>query len=253
MTYMKAVEAGADILDCAISPFALGTSQPATEVMVEAFRGTEYDTGLDLNKLAEIADYFRPIREKYLENGLMNPKNMGVNIKTLQYQVPGGMLSNLTSQLASQHAEDKFYDVLEEVPRVRKDMGDPPLVTPSSQIVGTQAVMNVLTGKRYMVVPQETKDMFLGRYGKSTKPFDPEIQKQVIGDETPITCRPADLLAPKLEEYERDIASYKQQDEDVLTYALFPSVALDYFKYRDAQQSGVDAKSADTENKAYPV
>ena len=253
MTYMKAVEAGADILDCAISPFALGTSQPATEVMVEAFRGTEYDTGLDLNKLAEIADYFRPIREKYLENGLMNPKNMGVNIKTLQYQVPGGMLSNLTSQLASQHAEDKFYDVLEEVPRVRKDMGDPPLVTPSSQIVGTQAVMNVLTGKRYMVVPQETKDMFLGRYGKSTKPFDPEIQKQVIGDETPITCRPADLLAPKLEEYEKDIASYKQQDEDVLTYALFPSVALDYFKYRDAQQSGVDAKSADTENKAYPV
>jgi oxaloacetate decarboxylase alpha subunit len=183
----------------------------------------------------------------------MNPKNMGVNSKTLQYQVPGGMLSNLTSQLASQHAEDKFYDVLEEVPRVRKDMGDPPLVTPSSQIVGTQAVMNVLTGKRYMVVPQETKDMFLGRYGKSTKPFDPEIQKQVIGDETPITCRPADLLAPKLEEYEKEIASYKQQDEDVLTYALFPSVALDYFKYRDAQQTGVDAKSADTENKAYPV
>ena len=253
MTYMKAVEAGADILDCAISPFALGTSQPATEVMVEAFRGTEFDTGLNLDKLAEIADYFRPIREKYLENGLMNPKNMGVNIKTLQYQVPGGMLSNLTSQLAQQHAEDKFYEVLEEVPRVRKDMGDPPLVTPSSQIVGTQAVMNVLTGKRYMVVPQETKDMFLGRYGKSTKPFDPEIQKQVIGNETPITCRPADLLEDKLPEYEKAISSYKKQDEDVLTYALFPSVALDYFKYREAQDSGVDTKSADAENKAYPV
>ena len=253
MTYMKAVEAGADILDCAISPFALGTSQPATEVMVEAFRGTEYDTGLDLNKLAEIADYFRPIREKYLENGLMNPKNMGVNIKTLQYQVPGGMLSNLTSQLASQHAEDKFYDVLEEVPRVRKDMGDPPLVTPSSQIVGTQAVMNVLTGKRYMVVPQETKDMFLGRYGKSTKPFDPEIQKKVIGDEVPITCRPADLIPDMLPEYEEKIAAYKQMDEDVLTYALFPEVAMDYFKYREAQQTGVDAKAADTDNKAYPV
>ncbi len=253
MTYMKAVEAGADILDCAISPFALGTSQPATEVMVEAFRGTEYDTGLNLEKLAEIAEYFRPIREKYLENGLMNPKNMGVNIKTLQYQVPGGMLSNLTSQLAQQHAEDKFYQVLEEVPRVRKDMGEPPLVTPSSQIVGTQAVMNVLTGKRYMVVPQETKDMFLGRYGKTTKPFDPEIQKQVIGNETPITCRPADLLEPKLAEYEEKIAAYKQQDEDVLTYALFPSVAMDYFQYRDAQQTGVDAKAADTENKAYPV
>ena len=253
MTYMKAVEAGADILDCAISPFALGTSQPATEVMVEAFKGTEFDTGLNLDKLAEIADYFRPIREKYLENGLMNPKNMGVNIKTLQYQVPGGMLSNLTSQLAQQHAEDKFYEVLEEVPRVRKDMGDPPLVTPSSQIVGTQAVMNVLTGKRYMVVPQETKDMFLGRYGKSTKPFDPVIQKQVIGNETPITCRPADLLEDKLPEYEKALSSYKKQDEDVLTYALFPSVALDYFKYREAQDSGVDTKSADSENKAYPV
>ena len=178
---------------------------------------------------------------------------MGVNIKTLQYQVPGGMLSNLTSQLAQQHAEDKFYQVLEEVPRVRKDMGEPPLVTPSSQIVGTQAVMNVLTGKRYMVVPQETKDMFLGRYGKTTKPFNPEIQKQVIGNEQPITCRPADLLEPKLAEYEEKIAAYKQQDEDVLTYALFPSVAMDYFKYRDAQQTGIDANAADTENKAYPV
>ncbi|MCR5295175.1 MAG: oxaloacetate decarboxylase subunit alpha [Lachnospiraceae bacterium] len=253
MTYMKAVEAGADILDCAISPFALGTSQPATEVMVEAFRGTEYDTGLDLTKLAEIADYFRPIREKYLENGLMNPKNMGVNIKTLQYQVPGGMLSNLTSQLANFKAEDKFYEVLEEVPRVRKDMGDPPLVTPSSQIVGTQAVMNVVTGERYKVVPKETKDMFLGRYGKSTKPFDPEIQKKVIGDETPITCRPADLIPDMLEEYEQKIASYKQQDEDVLSYALFPEVAMDYFKYREAQQTGADAGAADAENKAYPV
>ena len=253
MTYMKAVEAGADIIDCAISPFALGTSQPATEVMVEAFRGTEYDSGLDLGKLAEIADYFRPIREKYLENGLMNPKNMGVNIKTLQYQVPGGMLSNLTSQLANFKAEDKFYDVLEEVPRVRKDMGDPPLVTPSSQIVGTQAVMNVVTGERYKVVPKETKDMFLGRYGKSTKPFDPEIQKKVIGDEVPITCRPADLIPDMLPEYEEKIAAYKQMDEDVLTYALFPEVAMDYFKYREAQQTGVDAKAADTENKAYPV
>jgi oxaloacetate decarboxylase alpha subunit len=253
MTYMKAVEAGADIIDCAISPFALGTSQPATEVMVEAFKGTEYDTGLDLTKLAEIADYFRPIREKYLENGLMNPKNMGVNIKTLQYQVPGGMLSNLTSQLANFKAEDKFYDVLEEVPRVRKDMGDPPLVTPSSQIVGTQAVMNVVTGERYKVVPKETKDMFLGRYGKSTKPFDPEIQKKVIGDEVPITCRPADLIPDMLPEYEEKIAAYKQMDEDVLTYALFPEVAMDYFKYREAQQTGVDAKAADTENKAYPV
>ena len=253
MAYMKAAEAGADILDCAMSPFALGTSQPATEVMVAAFKGTPYDTGLDLDALAEIADYFRPLREKYHENGLMNPKNLGVNIKTLQYQVPGGMLSNLTSQLANMHAEDKFYDVLEEVPRVREDMGEPPLVTPSSQIVGTQAVMNVLTGERYKVVPQETKDLFLGRYGKTTLPVNPEIQKKVIGDETPITCRPADLLEPGLPKFEEAVAPYKKQDEDVLTYALFPEVALDYFKYRDAQDTGVDVKSADLENKAYPV
>lgn len=253
MTYMKAVEAGADIIDCAMSPFALGTSQPATEVMVEAFRGTPYDTGLNLEKLAEIADYFRPIREKYLANGLMNPKNLGVNIKTLQYQVPGGMLSNLTSQLKKMNAEDKFYQVLEEVPRVRKDMGEPPLVTPSSQIVGTQAVMNVLAGERYKLVPQETKDIFLGKYGKTTLPVDPEIQKKVIGDETPITCRPADLIPNQLEELEKKVAPYKQQEEDVLTYALFPEVAVDYFKYRDAQKTGVDAKTADKENKAYPV
>ena len=253
MAYMKAVEAGVDILDCAMSPFALGTSQPATEVLVAAFKGTPYDTGLDLDALAEIADYFRPLREKYLENGLMNPKNMGVNIKTLQYQVPGGMLSNLTSQLANMNAEDRFYDVLYEVPRVREDMGEPPLVTPSSQIVGTQAVMNVLTGKRYQVVPQETKDLFLGRYGKTTLPVNPEIQKQVIGDEEPITCRPADLLPPGLPDFEKAVEPYKQMDEDVLTYALFPEVALDFFKYRDAQQTGVDVKQADLENKAYPV
>ena len=146
MTYLKSVEAGADIIDTAMSPFALGTSQPATEVMVETFKGTPYDTGLDQNLLAEIADYFRPIRDDALESGLLNPKNLGVNIKTLLYQVPGGMLSNLTSQLKEQGAEDKFYEVLEEVPRVRKDLGEPPLVTPSSQIVGTQAVFNVSDG-----------------------------------------------------------------------------------------------------------
>ncbi|MGI6021032.1 MAG: oxaloacetate decarboxylase subunit alpha [Lachnospiraceae bacterium] len=253
MTYLKAVEAGVDIIDCAISPFALGTSQPATEVMVETFRGTEYDSGLDLNLLAEIADYFRPLREKYLANGLMNPKNMGVDIKTLLYQVPGGMLSNLTSQLAQAGAEDKFYEVLEEVPRVRKDMGEPPLVTPSSQIVGTQAVLNVITGERYKMVPKESKDIFLGKYGKSTLPFDPEIQKKCIGDETPITCRPADLIPNELENLEKEVAEYKEQDEDVLSYALFPQVAMDFFKYRAAQKTGVDEKEADTKNNAYPV
>ncbi|MEE3420634.1 MAG: oxaloacetate decarboxylase subunit alpha [Lachnospiraceae bacterium] len=253
MTYMKAVEAGVDIIDTALSPFALGTSQPATEVMVEAFKGTPYDTGLDLDALCKIADYFRPIREKDIESGLLNPKNLGVNIKTLQYQVPGGMLSNLTNQLKKMNAENRFYDVLEEVPRVRDDMGQPPLVTPSSQIVGTQAVMNVLTGKRYSVVPEESKNIFLGKYGKTPLPFNEEVQKKCIGNETPITCRPADLLEPGLPQLEKEVAPYKKQDEDVLTYALFPKVAIDYFKYRDAQETGVDAKAADEKNKAYPV
>ena len=180
MTYMKAVEAGCDIIDTAISPFALGTSQPATEVMVEAFKGTEFDTGLDQTKLAEIADYFRPMREEALESGLMNPKVLGVNIKTLLYQVPGGMLSNLISQLKEQGKEDKYEEVLAEVPRVRKDLGEPPLVTPSSQIVGTQAVFNVLMGERYKVATKETKDVLLGKYGQTVKPFNPEIVDKVL-------------------------------------------------------------------------
>ena len=177
MTYLKAVEAGVDVIDTAMSPFALGTSQPATEVMVETFRGTPYDTGFDQKLLSEIADYFRPIRDQALESGLLNPKNLGVNIKTLLYQVPGGMLSNLTSQLAEQGAEDKFYDVLEEVPRVRKDLGEPPLVTPSSQIVGTQAVFNVLMGERYKMATKETKDILSGKYGATVKPVNEEIRK----------------------------------------------------------------------------
>ena len=253
MTYMKAVEAGCDIIDTAMSPFSMGTSQPATEVMVEAFKGTEFDTGLDQNLLAEIADYFRPIRDEALDSGLLNPKNLGVNIKTLLYQVPGGMLSNLTSQLKEQHAEDKFYDVLEEVPRVRKDLGEPPLVTPSSQIVGTQAVFNVLMGERYKMVTKETKDILLGKYGATVKPFNPEVQKKCIGDEKPITCRPADLLDNELEKLESEMAQYKEQDEDVLTYALFPQVAMDFFKYRQAQKTKVDEKAADKKNGAYPV
>ena len=253
MTYLKAVEAGCDIIDCAMSPLALGTSQPATEVMVETFRGTKYDTGYDQNLLAEITDYFTPIREEALKSGLLNPKVLGVNIKTLQYQVPGGMLSNLTSQLKEQHAEDKFYDVLEEVPRVRKDLGEPPLVTPSSQIVGTQAVFNVLMGERYKMVTKETKDILLGKYGATVKPFNPEVQKKCIGDEKPITCRPADLLDNELEKLESEMAQYKEQDEDVLTYALFPQVAMDFFKYRQAQKTKVDEKAADKKNGAYPV
>ncbi len=253
MTYLKAVEAGADILDCAISPFALGTSQPATEVMVETFKGTPYDTGYDQKLLAEIADYFRPYREECLESGLMSTKVLGVNIKTLLYQVPGGMLSNTISQLKEQGAEDKFQAVLEEIPRVRKDFGEPPLVTPSSQIVGTQAIMNVLMGERYKMATGQTKDFLAGKYGKTVKPFNPEVVKKIIGDTEPITCRPADLIEPQLEAFEEAVRPWKQQDEDTLSYALFPQVAVEFFKYRDAQQKKVDVTAADTANGAYPV
>lgn len=253
MTYLKAVEAGVDVIDTAMSPFALGTSQPATEVMVETFKGTPYDTGFDQNLLAEIADYFRPIRDEALDSGLLNPKNLGVNIKTLLYQVPGGMLSNLTSQLKEQNAEDKFYDVLEEVPRVRKDLGEPPLVTPSSQIVGTQAVFNVLMGERYKMVTKETKAVLSGEYGKTVKPFNKDVQKKCIGDKEPITCRPADLIPDELDTLRGEMAQWSEQDEDVLSYALFPQVATDFFKYREAQQTKVDATVADSKNGAYPV
>ena len=255
MTYLKAVEAGCDIIDTAMSPLALGTSQPATEVMVKAFQDTEYDTGLDLNKLIEIANYFAPIREEALKSGLLNPKVLGVNIQTLKYQVPGGMLSNLVSQLKEQGAEDRYEEVLNEVPRVRKDLGEPPLVTPSSQIVGTQAVFNVLTGERYKVATAQTKDILLGKYGQTVKPFNPEVVEKVLGEDAKnaITCRPADLLEPGLAKFEEEMKQYKQQDEDVLSYALFPQVATEFFKYREAQQTGVDAKAADSENKAYPV
>ena len=253
MTYLKAVEAGADMIDTAMSPFSMGTSQPATEVMVETFKGTPYDTGLDQEKLAEIADYFRPMREEALKSGLMNTKVLGVDINTLRYQVPGGMLSNLVSQLKEARAEDKYYDVLKEIPRVRKDFGEPPLVTPSSQIVGTQAVFNVLMGERYKMATDQTKDLLSGKYGRTVKPFNPEVQKKVIGDREVITCRPADLIPNELEKIESEMKQWKQQDEDILTYALFPQVATDFFKYRLAQQEKVDLKQADTKNAAYPV
>jgi oxaloacetate decarboxylase alpha subunit len=253
MTYLKAVEAGADIIDTAMSPLALGTSQPATEVMVETFRGTPYDTGFDQNLLAEICAYLQPIREEALKSGLLNPKVLGVDIKTLQYQVPGGMLSNLVSQLKEAGQEDKYMEVLQEIPRVRKDLGEAPLVTPSSQIVGTQAVLNVISGERYKMVTKETKKMFLGEFGQTVKPFNAEVQKKIIGDETPITCRPADKIEPQLPRFEKECAQWKQQDEDVLSYALFPAVAKEFFEYRAAQQTGVDQTVADKASKAYPV
>jgi len=256
MTYLKAVEAGVDVIDCAMSPLALGTSQPATEVMVETFRGTPYDTGFDQELLAEIADYFAPYREECLASGLLNPKVLGVNIKTLMYQVPGGMLSNMVSQLKEQHAEDKYREVLEEIPRVRKDCGEPPLVTPSSQIVGTQAIFNVLMGERYKMATGEFKDLLRGNYGQTVKPMNQEVIDKVIPGEPRSTARSAEATGhtePELESIEAEMKQYKQQEEDVLSYALFPQVATEYFKYREAQQTGVDATKADKANGAYPV
>lgn len=253
MSYMKAIEAGCDIVDTAISPWSMGTSQPATEVICKAFEGTEYDPGLDQNLLAEIADYFRPLQEKYIKEGRIDPKVLGVNIKTLLYQVPGGMLSNLVSQLKDQNASDKFYEVLQEVPNVRNDLGQPPLVTPSSQIVGTQAVLNVLMGERYKIISKETKAILKGEYGKTIMPFNEEVQKKALGDEKPITCRPADLIQPELEELREKVKAYSIQDEDVLSYALFPEVATEFFRKRDARLHGLDPDLLDKENKAYPV
>lgn len=253
MTYLKAIEAGCDSIDCAISPLSMGTSQPATEVMAEALRGTPYDPGLNQDLLGEIADYFAPIREEALQSGLLSPKMLGVNIKTLQYQVPGGMLSNLVAQLKENGQEDKYRQVLEEIPRVRKDFGEPPLVTPSSQIVGTQAVLNVLCGERYKMSTRESKRLLQGEFGQTVKKPDPDVKAKLVGDLPCISCRPADLIAPQLPQFEKECARWKQQDEDVLTYAMFPSVAKEYFEYREAQQTGIDPSIADYKNKVYPV
>ena len=250
MTYMKAIEAGADIIDTDMSPLSMGTAQPATEVMVAALKGTEYDTGLDTSILKEISDYFKPIREDAMESGLLSPKMLAVDIATLIYQVPGGML---VSQLKAAKAEDKYDDVLKEIPRVRADLGYPPLVTPSSQIVGTQAVLNVIMGERYKMVPKETKDIVRGMYGRTPVPISDEIRKKIIGDEEPITCRPADNIAPELEKIEAEMKDYKEKEEDVLSYALFPQQALDFFKFRQAQKFGIDPNLADVNNKVYPV
>ena len=253
MTILKAVESGVDIIDTAISPLALGTSQPPTEPIVAVLQGTQYDTGLDLNKLDVVGKYFDTLREKYLKEGLLDPKVLKVDVNALLYQVPGGMLSNLVSQLKQAGKSELLSAVLEEVPRVRADCGYPPLVTPSSQIVGTQAVYNVLMGERYKMVTKESKKVLAGEFGQTIKPFNPEVQKKAIGDVEPITCRPADKIAPQLAKFEEEIKEWKQQDEDVLSYALFPQVAMEFFKHRQAQQTKVDVNAADTKNQAYPV
>lgn len=253
MVMMKAVEAGADVIDTAMSPLALGTSHPATESMVAAFQGTEYDTGLNLEALADIAKYVDTLREKYLESGLLNPKMLKVDAKTLLYQVPGGMLSNLVSQLKQAGKEDQLPEVLAEVPRVRADCGYPPLVTPSSQIVGTQAVFNVITGERYKMVTKEFKGIVRGEYGRTPIAIDPDFRKKIIGDEAPIDCRPADLLEPELEKLKKECAPWTQQEEDVLSYAQFGQVAVKFFEQRDNKKYKVDAAHADAANKVHPV
>lgn len=253
MTYLKAVEAGADVIDTASSPFALGTSQPATEVMNEALRGFGYETGLDMDCLVKMAEYFRPLREKAISSGLLDAKVLSVDVEMLKYQVPGGMLSNLVSQLKTQNAENRYAEVLAEIPRVRADLGYPPLVTPSSQLVGVQAVMNVLAGERYKIVTNETKDFVRGMYGRTPAPISEDVQKKIIGDEKPITVSPAALLPPALAAAEEKIAEYKEQDEDVLSYVLFPQVAIEFFKFRQAQKYGIDPNLAENGKKVYPA
>lgn len=240
MTYMKAVEAGVDVIDTAISPFAMGTSQPPTEPMVAALAGSAYDTGLDLAKLNQVRDHFQPIRDNYMASGLLNPKMLGVDVNTLLYQVPGGMLSNLVSQLQMQNAVDKYDEVLREVPRVREDLGFPPLVTPLSQMVGTQAVLNVVLGERYKMVPKEIKAYVRGEYGRPAVEISEEIRRKIIGDEEVIACRPADLLEPQLEETRKLIGEFIEQEEDVLSYALFSNVAMDFFRQRASRKYKID-------------
>ena len=230
MTYLAAVEAGADIIDCAISPFSEGTSQPTTESLAIALEELGYETGLHIETLEEIADYFKPIRDKYLASGVLDPKMLFSDPKALIYQVPGGMLSNLNSQLKQAKAIDKYEDVLREVPYVWKDLGFPPLVTPMSQMVGTQAVFNILSGQRYQMVPTEVKDYLHGRYGKSPAPIADDFRISIIGNDEVITDRPANHLEPEFESLKKELGDLARTDEDVLTYALFPQVGKVYLE-----------------------
>ena len=253
MTLLKAIEAGVDIVDTALSPLGNGTSQPATEPLVATLQGTEYDTGLDLSLMSQAAVHFRKVADKLKAEGFLDPKVLSVDINTLLYQVPGGMLSNLINQLKQANASDKFYDVLAEIPRVREDFGYPPLVTPTSQIVGTQAVMNVLGGERYKLNPKESQALMRGEYGRLPAPVNEEVRRKVIGNAKVITHRPADDIAPELEKYRKEIGQYITQEEDVLTYALFPQVATKFFEYRQAQQLKLDNSLLDKENHVLPV
>lgn len=253
MTYLKAVEAGADIIDTALTPLGNGTSQPATEPLVATFAGTKYDTGLDLVALNNISEHFKKVADRLKADGFLSAKALQTDVNALMYQVPGGMLSNLISQLKEMNAMNKYDEVLKEVPRVRADLGYPPLVTPTSQIVGTQAVLNVLNGERYKSVTKETKALVRGEYGKLPVDISPAIVKLIIGDEPRITCRPADEIAPELESYRDKIKEYMEQEEDILSYALFPEVATKFFKYRLANKCGVESEVSDPKIGIQPV
>ncbi len=253
MTYLKAIEAGVDIVDTALSPLANGTAQPATEALVATLKGTEYDTGLDMQLMSECATHFRGVAERLKKDGFLDPSVLNVDINTLLYQVPGGMLSNLIGQLKQANAMDRFYDVLAEIPRVREDFGYPPLVTPTSQIVGSQAVLNILAGERYKQVTKESKGLMRGEYGRLPAPVNKEIQKKIIGDEKIITHRPADDIKPELDKYREEIREYYQQEEDVLSYALFPQVAVKFFEYRRAAQLKLDSTMLDEQDKVVVI
>ncbi len=253
MTYLKAIEAGADIVDTALSPLANGTSQPTTESLVATLRGTEYDTGIDLKKLVIAAEHFKKVAQRLKNDGFLDPKVLGVDINTLVYQVPGGMLSNLISQLRDAGASDKFMAVLEEVPRVREDFGYPPLVTPTSQIVGSQAVFNVIGGERYKMVTKESKALLRGEYGRLPGKVNEDVRKKCIGDDEVITCRPADLLKPEMDQYREEVKGWMEQEEDIVTYAMFPQVAPKFFEYRRANKYKLDSTIYDKETKVHPV
>lgn len=253
MCLLKGIENGADIIDTAMSPLALGTSHAPTESMVAALKGTEYDTGLDLILLNEIRDYFMTLREKYIKSGLLDPKMLATDANALIYQVPGGMLSNLLSQLKQAGKEDQLTAVMQEVPRVRADAGMPPLVTPTSQIVGTQAVFNVILGERYKTVTKEFKGLVRGEYGKTPVEIDPAFRKKIIGDAEPIDCRPADLIAPELDKLRAECADWTEQEEDVLSYAQFGQVATKFFENRRNKKMGIDSAHADATNAVHPV
>ncbi len=253
MALLKGIEAGATIIDTAISPLSGGTSHSPTESMVAALQGTEYDTGLDLKKLNVVRAYFAKLREKFIESGLLDPKMLGVDANTLLYQVPGGMLSNLLSQLKEAGKSDKLEDVLNEIPRVRKDSGYPPLVTPTSQIVGSQAVFNIITGEPYKMVTKEFRALVHGDYGKTPAPIDPAFSKKILGDDEPITYRPADKIEPELDKLRAEAAKWAESDEDVLTYAMFPQVAPKFFEKRNEKKQGVDGAHVDYAAKSVPV